>query len=384
MDRTGHELLSGRVAEWFPLLPRARPPCRALPRRIEEIRELARAASDGANGTRLSTAAEAHNKAALILSDCGLDDLARQLCWRQFDIFHAATPLTAKTAKIALQPIGNLGRLLTRSGQSARAYTIYQNAYDAVGTQAATTIDGRSIDFSHLVDQVEQRQETRRFLWSVLLADGTRALTRAGQWDEALRHIEQHKGIGKRMLDGRQVAILARCTAGDCDGAIDMLNDSSTPEPWEQAVAACLRTLCLDVSDRPTGPSVAGMVSHYLQLDPTPGHLVFRTRLGLCVLDLAGGPDAAGGLEVAATIARDAVASADAYIARDVLAHASCQLSMTEANRHTLAEIIDSSGLHRATMPADLLHELTASARTSEVQLVQLLSRSIRGQRPRV
>lgn len=313
MDSAGHELLRGRVAEWFPLLPRPRPPCRALPRRIDEIRELARSASEGANETRMSSDAEAHNKAALLLSDCGLANLAQQLCWRQFDIFHAATPLTAKTAIFALQPIVNLGRLLTRSGQSARAYQIFQNAYDAVGTQAATMIGGRHIDFSQLVNNIEQRQETRRFLWTVLLADGTRALTRTGRWSEALKHIERHKGIGKRMLDGRQVAILARCTAGDCDGAIAMLDDSCTPDPWEEAVTACLRTLCLSVSDRPTDSSVAAMVNHYLQLDPTPGYPVFRTRLGLCVLDLAGGLGGSGVPEVAGRIAREAVTSSDAY-----------------------------------------------------------------------
>lgn len=255
MDRTGSELLCGKVAEWFPLLPRGRPPCRALPRRVDEIRELARSASEGANDARISRAAEAHNKAALILSDCGLTDLAQQLCWRQFDIFHTATPLTAETAKLALQPIVNLGRLLIRSGHSDRAYEIFKNAYNAIGAQAATTIDGRHIDFSHLIEEVDRRKELRRFLWTVLLADGTRALTRVGRWSEALHHIEQHKGIGKRMLDGRQVAILAYCAAGDCDRALNMLDDSSTPEPWEQAVTACLRTFCLNVSGRPTGSS---------------------------------------------------------------------------------------------------------------------------------
>jgi hypothetical protein len=59
------------------------------------------------------------------LSDCGLADLAQQMCWRQFDIFHAATSLTAKTAKFALQPIVNRGRLATRGGDGARAYQIF-------------------------------------------------------------------------------------------------------------------------------------------------------------------------------------------------------------------------------------------------------------------
>lgn len=378
MDRTGHQLLFGRASEWFPLLPRPRPPCRALPHRIDEIRELARPSSQDRDEIRISSTAEAHNKAALILSDCGLTDLARRLCWRQFDVFHAAAPLTARTAKLALQPLVNLGRLLTRSGQGARAYQVYRNLYDAVGTRTATTIDGRHIDFSRLVDHGGEHRELRKFLWTVLLADGTRALTKVGRWDEALNHIEQHRGIGKRMLDGRQVAILARCATGDHDSAIAMLDDSSTPEPWEEAITACLRTLCLNISDKPTGPSVTAMVNHYLQLDPTPGHSLFRTRLGLCVLDLADDPNRVGPPHVAAKIVREAVTSADAYIVRDVLSHTSCHMNMTEADKHALAEVIASSGLHCGTMPTELLDDLTASVRTSEAQLVHLLTQEVR------
>ncbi|MGH3903080.1 MAG: hypothetical protein ACRDTE_02600, partial [Pseudonocardiaceae bacterium] len=40
-----------------------------------------------------------------------------------------------------------------------------------------------------------------RWLWSALLSDGTRALTRAGRWAQALQHAQQHKGIGQRLLD---------------------------------------------------------------------------------------------------------------------------------------------------------------------------------------
>ncbi|MGH3940029.1 MAG: hypothetical protein ACRDTG_15635 [Pseudonocardiaceae bacterium] len=377
MDRTGNELLRGKVAEWFPLVPRARPPCRALPRRVAEIRDLARSARQGANDTGLSSAAEAHNRAALILSDCGLADLARQLCWRQFDIFHAATPLTAETAKFALQPLVNLGRLLTRSGHSDRAYKIFQNAYHAIGAQAATMIDGRHIDFSHLVDEVDGRQELRRFLWAVLLADGTRALTRAGRWSEALSHLEQHKGIGKRMLDGRQVAILVYCAAGDYDRALNMLDDSSTPEPWEQAITACLRTFCLSVSGRPTGSSVTAMVNRYLHVHPTPGQAVFRTRLGLCVLDFASGSDEVEEPEIVAEVVREAVRSGDAYAAREALSYTSCHVSLTEINMLALAEVIDASGIHRGTMPVDLLEDLMASVEISETELIRLLHQEI-------
>ncbi len=264
MDVPGHEVLRGRVAEWFPLVPRTRPSCRDLPCRIAEIRDLARAASHGTPGDRVVRAAEAHNKAALILSDCGFSDLAHQLCWRQFDVFHAARPLTARTAKLALQPIVNLGRLLTRTGNGDRAHQVFRDIYQAMRTPGTTTVDGRTIDVSGLVDGDEQRQELRKFLWAVLLADGTRALTTTGRWNDALRHVEQHKGIGTRLLDGRQVAILARCATGDVDGALDLLDTSATPEPWEQAVAAYLRALCLHAHQHPAGPAVAAMVNHYL------------------------------------------------------------------------------------------------------------------------
>ncbi|MGH3922424.1 MAG: hypothetical protein ACRDTT_06070, partial [Pseudonocardiaceae bacterium] len=120
--------MSKAAVDRFPLLPRTRPPGQALHLRVDEIRGLACSASQGPDEIRISSAAQALNKAALIASDCGLADLAQQLCWRQFDIFQAVTPLTAKTAKLALQPIVNLGRLATRGGDGTRAYRIFENA----------------------------------------------------------------------------------------------------------------------------------------------------------------------------------------------------------------------------------------------------------------
>lgn len=369
MDTAGHQLLPATVTEWFPLVPRPRPPCRALPQRVAQVRHLTRSASNGDPG--LATAAEAHNKAALIASDCGLPAAARQLCWRQFDVFQAAAPLSTTAAKYALQPIVNLGRLLTRAGNGDRAYQVYRNAFHAVTTASATTIDGRDVDFGPLVDQDHQRRELTKFLWTVLLADGTRALTRAGRWDEALRHLEQNKGIGQRMLDGRQVAILARHVAGNSDQALSLLDNSTTPEPWEQAVAAYLRALCLRATNRPSGTAIAAMINQYRQLDLTPEHPVFRTRLGLCVLDLAGDALAQ---QLAEVIARDAVQAADAYAASDVLRHPVSRASLTDTDRRKLSETVESSGLRRKTIPANLRDDLMESARCSEAYLKQRLA----------
>jgi hypothetical protein len=365
VQRTSQERLEGRLVEWFPLVPRPRPYCRSLAHRIEEIEQLAQSAADDPTDTRISTAAEAHNKAALLLSDCGLDDLAHRLCWQQFDLFHAARPLALRSAKLALQPMVNLGRLLIRIGHNDLANEVFQNLFNAVRDQTTTTLDGRAIDFSHFVDQPEHLKEVGQFLWAVLLADGTRALTRAGRWHDALQHLQKHKGIAKRMLDGRQVAILARHFAGDHDTALNLLDDSALPNPWEQAVATFLRALCT-TAEQPAEASMTGMVDAFLNLGPTPGHPVFRIRLGLCVLDLASESTAP---HLATRITREALTSLDAYTARDVLSHHLCCSNMSDTDRNTLIAIVQESGLNRGTMPAQLLDGLMAALRTSEAQL---------------
>lgn len=321
VDAPDQQILTGRVAQWFPLVPRTRPPARDLASRVDEVRALASAASHGTHDRRTSSAAEAHNKAALILSDCGLNDLAQRLCWQQFDIFHSARPLTAKTGKLALQPLVNLARLLIRAGSGNRAHAVLSNAYDAIRNAGDTAIDGRDIHLHDLVATAEDRHELRKFLWTVLLADGTRALTTTGRWDEALLHVQRHNGIGTRLLDGRQIAILARCASGDCDGALDLLDATATPEPWEKAVAAYLRALNLHTDGRPIGPAVQTMVNHYTQLEPTPGQTVFRTRLGLCALDVATATNGGAARQLVAVVTEEALTAADATAAWDLLTH---------------------------------------------------------------
>lgn len=373
-----NEYLRRRLAEWFPLLPRPRPACRALPRRVEEIAHLAHTAAHEPGTQRLVSAAEAHNKAALLASDCGWAERARELCWRQFDLFHAHAPLEPKTAKLALQPLVNLGRLHIRSGQGTRAHQLLTNAYQALRTKTATRIDNRNVDLNQLVDGQDARRELLRFLWTVLLSDGTRALTRAGRWHDALEHIEHHKGIGDRMLDGRQVAIITPIVNGDYDHALELLEHSATSEPWEHAVAAYLTTLCLTIADRNGQPSETTMVDRYRELIKQPMPPVFHCRLGLCVLDLT------GHAAIATEITRQAITSADAYVARDVLAHPACGHNLPEADRHTLTHIISTASLHHGTeTPTDLPTELMDAVAASEATVAHALTPSTKAREPR-
>jgi hypothetical protein len=212
-----------RIAQRFPLVARARPACPPLDERIGEVGELARAAAGQTGTDRLPMAATAHNKAALIASDCGLPDLARALCWQQFDLYQCARPLTGQAARFALEPVVNLARLLIRGSDGEAAHQLLDTLYQAVRFRTDAVIDGQQVSFRDLTGSNDDHHDLCQWLWTVLLADGTRALASAGRWDQALTHVEQRGGIGQRLLDGRQVTILARCFAGDPASALALV-----------------------------------------------------------------------------------------------------------------------------------------------------------------
>jgi hypothetical protein len=82
----------GLAARRFPLAPRPKPPCRPLTERLARVARLAGQVEDDADAPL--RAAGACNLAALIASDCAMPDLARALCWAQFDAYQAARPAT--------------------------------------------------------------------------------------------------------------------------------------------------------------------------------------------------------------------------------------------------------------------------------------------------
>lgn len=364
--------LRAMAAERFPLIPRAKPVCRALEARVARVRERADLASRHTDES-LVLAAEAHNLAALIMSDCGLPDLARDLCWQQFEVFLTARPRNAAIAKLALQPLINLGRLLIRDGDGDAAYQLLEALFHGLKSQSDAVIEGRKIRLADLVSDDDDHREIVQWMWSVLLADGTRALTRAGRWAEALRRATQNNGIGDRLLDGRQVAILARCQVGDYDTAVRLLADSSTPTPWEETVAACIRVLCARLVHRPCDSDVATMMDRYLGLKPAPEHTVFQVRLGLCVIDVAA--DGRRAPQVVDVVVGHALDVADAYAARDALSHETCLAHMTAEASQALTEIVRASGLvtssdlGSAALQGLLLDSLINSARAAKEAL---------------
>ena len=128
----------------------------------------------------------------------------------------------------------------------------------------------------------------RDWWWSVLLCDGTQALSGGGQWELALAHARAHRGIGRRLLEGRQVAVLAALADGDPATARALLHRATPTQPWEHAVAAVLGALC-EASRTGVGDpaTVVAMARRLGELEPDPARGMFRIRLANAIVELA-------------------------------------------------------------------------------------------------
>ncbi|MEU8279234.1 hypothetical protein ACFYOK_38180 [Microbispora bryophytorum] len=164
------------------------------------------------------------------------------------------------------------------------------------------------------------------------------------------------------MLDGRQVAVIAHALGGDTATARALLDGTAAGEPWEDAVTTCLAALCQPGDDR----TAAEMLDRYRRLDHTaPGLVIFRTRLGLSVVDAAGGVDTSDGRSIATTLIIRTIAADDGYAARDVLNHTGCETVLKADQAAALTRLLQ---VRRTT-------RLTTASRVAEVELSVALSR---------
>ncbi|MEU3261459.1 hypothetical protein ABZ663_30920 [Streptomyces albidoflavus] len=348
-----------QIAKRFPLVARPRPACPPLAERVREITDLAAVAEIGGSVT---SATVALNKAALIASDCGMPDLARVLCWRHAEVFLRASPLGAQEARYALEPLVNLARLRIRDGDGTGGHHLLDSLNRAVGSRTGAVIDGHTLSFQHLTKSTADHRQVCQWLWTVLLGDGTRALVTAGQWERVRSHCGQHRGVGLRLFDGRQVEVLVRCLDGHPRDALKFVNESTLVEDWEHLIAACLTVLCLTAAGVPRiGPSQE-MVKHYLSLDTGPDFAVFRSRVGLVLLDLVPPSHRSDTLR---HLAHEATTYGDGYVARDVLAHRGCRAELSHDEFGALSAVVASAGLGQGHLPGPLLRQLSHAADVS-------------------
>ncbi|MCC3650753.1 hypothetical protein LIX60_04515 [Streptomyces sp. S07_1.15] len=346
----------------FPLVARFRPACLPLPSRVQALADLAEAAG---RQNDQGQASAVYNQSALLASDLGLPGLARTLCRQHATAYLHACPLPAMSAIRGLEPVVNLARLQVRAGHADDGRRRLLQLYEAVSTGRAAEFDGIPVP-ADLTTSAEQRREVHGWLWRVLLADGSRTYTTAGRWQEALAHIEQHQGVGTRMLDGRQVAVLANLTAGNTEHAAELLSGTASGDEWEQVVTACLAVFCRRYTGEPVGAQAAAVVRTYLRRQPEPGLTVFDIRLGLAILDAVGPAGAPAAHRLAEDLVRRTLDARDGYAARDILSHPAC--ATTAGSRHTrsLTALGHSCALGAGVFPDGLRERVLAAARAAD------------------
>ncbi|MFF2144644.1 hypothetical protein [Kitasatospora sp. NPDC058190] len=198
---------------------------------------------------------------------------------------------------------------------------------------------------ARLTETDKQRTEVRQWLWRVVIADGTHALTSAGRWSDALRHIEEHRGIGRRILDGRRTAILA-ATTGDLAGALTLPEDTEPGDPWEDAVTAVLTALC-----RPGERHAAdAAIGHCLIFEPNKGLTVFTTRLALTALDAAD-PGTPAARNLLGHLTNRTSESGDGYALRDLLTQHGARDHLEPGRATALEQALAACALGSTTMP---------------------------------
>ncbi|MFJ2745333.1 hypothetical protein ACIO3O_37380 [Streptomyces sp. NPDC087440] len=349
----------GAPAQRFPLVPRQRPACLPLPARLRALTDLADRAVGRADPVLASTT---HNQAALLASDLALPDLARDLCHQHARALLGSCPLPAKGAIRALEPLVNLARLQIRAQQGQHGHHLLLDLYEAVRTGTSVTLDDITVP-ANLTATAKDRHTVCEWLWRVLLGDGTRAFTSGGRWAEALAHLQEHKGVGMRMLDGRQVAVIAALTASDASAAAELLETTAPGELWEQAVAACLTALL----HPPDKPAIWRLIGEALTLETEPGTAVFHIRLRLTILDLAG--DARehefAARRVVDGLHRFTMWANDGYAARESLSHPVFNSLATEQQRADCRALVTTCALGTGQLLdreyAQLMHAVHAS-----------------------
>ncbi|MFF4508989.1 hypothetical protein [Streptomyces sp. NPDC001401] len=315
------------------------------------------------------------NLAALIAADCGMPSLAASLCERQFHIFHAAWPVTGRTAIASLQPLVNLARLTHRAGDPHDAYQALCTMNHAVHHGGNALIHGAAISFDHFVATHADRHEAATWLRAIMLEDGTRLLATTGHWTRAAEHAALYDDASEHLRESRQTRIIGNLYNGHTGSALATLEASVTTDPWERAVAACLRSYIDLHTNQLTPQGIARALEMVRHARQSPGQDTthFHFRLGLTAVDLATETCPGHAEALCAELIRDAAESGDAFAAREVLRHNTAREQMTPAERETLNTLVHRSGLGHGSLPPPLLTDLLAAVESTEDVLIRTL-----------
>ncbi|MEU9120570.1 hypothetical protein AB0C96_12035 [Streptomyces sp. NPDC048506] len=358
----------------FPLVSRSHLVYPSFAARVEEVHACAeKSTQDRPLLDRINLACATWNLSSLIASDCGLTDLATDLCLRQLRLFQPAWPVTGDTAIACLQPIVNLVRLTTRAGDPQAAYQQLMNVHRAVHDGGTVTVQGHPIDFTGFTTDAT-RDHIQPWLRTVLLEDGTRLLAATGQWSQAAMHATVYDEAPERLHDSRQAHVMASLHTVAPDTANSLINKATITEPWERAVAQILRHYADRLASRATADGFTA-VARAVQdaLEPAPPHLrMFRVRLVLATIDLTPEGCEAQAQPLHHAIVNDTTQAGDAYSAREILRRS--VLPVSERSHRELEAIVRDGGLGQGILPDSVLSTLMQAVSTAEESLVHCLA----------
>jgi len=343
----------------FPLIGWAKPACPALSDRIDEIARTIR--HIGANP--LHEGAHVLNMAALIASDCGLPDLATDLCHKHIDAYrNAGAAFTVTQARYQLEPVINLVRLRLRAADGQAALDLLNAMYKAAITRTDLNIDGRTVRLSGLTGSHEEYQRLVESVWLQLLGDGVRALTLAGRWSDAAAHARAHNGIGARLMEGRQALVIAQLLAGDHAQAQAVLDESDLSHSGEKITAGCLAVMC---AQDDSAAALDRMLEVFWSYRLRPEHIVFHTRAGLAVAALAQPTEPEAAAHVLEHVVGEALRIGDGYAAREILRHHRAAPFPDLVHPAALDTLVKEAGLGAGEIPDPLRRVLLTSAESA-------------------
>jgi len=360
------------LAARIPLVCSHRPPGAPLSERVSYLTAQASQPGDASHRDNVARAAGVLNFAALIASDTGITELATSLCWQQHEIFASAGTLPPDIAVIALMPLVNIARQQARQGNPNPAFSTLNCLYRAAQQRGTTVIDGHLVNLAPLTCGPAHR-ETCKELWAVLLTDGARALAREGRWTDAAQTMAAHHGIGTRLLDGRQIKIMALLEQDRYGEAAAMIGSAVPAEAWEIAVTAILRAYCQQEATPAAPGEVEDAVKETIELveQGEPTTAAFRSRVGLAALDLAAGQPETDTAQLRDAIAK--LAATDAYAARNALGHPMMRARMTCHREQQLTSIITAAGFGTGHLTPSHMNAITSAVTQAEEHLRVLL-----------
>ncbi|MFC1418755.1 hypothetical protein [Streptacidiphilus cavernicola] len=362
------------IAERIPLVRRPKPPGLPLAERMAALSTMAIAPAVADHHDLVARYSGVLNYAALIASDLAMPDLATELCWRQHQVFASAGHLTQGIAVMSLMPLVNIARLLIREGDGEGAYDVLQRLYRAAQQRGTAQVRGHDIDLSALIRDEADHRKICEELWVTVLIDGARALARMGRWTQAADAMAAHRGIGNRLLDGRQLKVMSLMEFGAVQEAADMIDASTPIEPWEDTVAALLRLACAPANASTPQSQCDLVVREALALIAPEDRLTvaFQVRLALTALDLTADQPTSHGDRLRSAVLDAALC--DGYAARDVLHHRPMLAYMTSEQTGALRGVLTASGLDAGHLSPAHMHTLTLAVDNAEDTLHQLLA----------